>query len=124
MNDTSFEFIYYVADVANSCAFYSHLFGCEPVESYPHFAMYKLKSGCALGLWAKADVEPAIPSQGTNSELVFKVESKDKVDAIHKRWHDEKIRIAQPPTAMDFGYTFTALDPDGNRIRVFSMPAK
>ncbi len=28
--------------------------------------------------------------------------------------------IAQPPTAMDFGLTFVALDPDGHRLRVFA----
>jgi hypothetical protein len=28
--------------------------------------------------------------------------------------------ILQPPTAMDFGYTFLAADPDGHRLRVFA----
>jgi hypothetical protein len=26
----------------------------------------------------------------------------------------------QPPTDMDFGRTFVALDPDGDRLRVFA----
>jgi hypothetical protein len=31
--------------------------------------------------------------------------------------------IAQAPTAMDFGPTFVALDPDGHRLRVFATVA-
>jgi hypothetical protein len=30
------------------------------------------------------------------------------------------LKIAQAPTAMDFGMTFVALDPDGHRLRVFA----
>ena len=28
--------------------------------------------------------------------------------------------VEPPPTDMDFGHTFVALDPDGHRLRVFS----
>jgi predicted enzyme related to lactoylglutathione lyase len=31
--------------------------------------------------------------------------------------------VAQPPTRMDFGFTFLALDPDGHRLRVFAPAA-
>ena len=30
------------------------------------------------------------------------------------------VKILQPPTDMDFGRTFVALDPDGHRLRVFA----
>jgi predicted enzyme related to lactoylglutathione lyase len=30
------------------------------------------------------------------------------------------MKIVQPPTRMEFGYTCTALDPDGHRLRVFA----
>ena len=30
------------------------------------------------------------------------------------------LRIIQEPTKMDFGFTFTAADPDGHRLRVFN----
>jgi predicted enzyme related to lactoylglutathione lyase len=33
---------------------------------------------------------------------------------------DGGVAIAQKPVEMDFGYTFTALDPDGHRLRVFA----
>lgn len=32
--------------------------------------------------------------------------------------------MLQTPTTMDFGYTFTATDPDGHRLRVFSPAAR
>ena len=44
------------------------------------------------------------------------------VDTIHARWAKHKTTIAQQPTTMDFGYAFTAVDPDGHRLRVFSFP--
>ena len=28
--------------------------------------------------------------------------------------------VLQEPTHLDFGYTFTVADPDGNRLRVFA----
>jgi hypothetical protein len=30
------------------------------------------------------------------------------------------LRIIQEPVKMDFGFTFTAADPDGHRLRVFA----
>jgi len=122
MTETPFTIIFYVTDVAKSCAFYTRLFECEPVEAAPNFAMYALKSGAMFGLWARSDVQPAIPAHGTSGELAFVVDNQAKVEWLHKRWSDEKTVIAQPPTAVDFGYTFTALDPDGHRLRVFSLP--
>ena len=114
--------IFYVADVAKSCTFYTRILAREPVESSPNFAMYALKSGTMFGLWARHDVQPSISTHGTSGELAFVADTQAKVESLHKRWSEDKTAIAQPPTAMDFGYTFTALDPDGHRVRVFSLP--
>ena len=124
MTETPFTIIFYVRDVASSCSVYNRLFERHPVELSANFAMYELKSGGKFGLWARADVEPAVSSPGTNGELAFLVENKAKVDALFKRWKEERTTIAQNPTIMDFGYAFVALDPDGNRLRVFSFPEK
>jgi catechol 2,3-dioxygenase-like lactoylglutathione lyase family enzyme len=121
MTDTPFTIIYYVSDVAASCDFYTRLLESKPVESSPNFALYALKSGGKLGLWARTDVAPQVAAPGTGGELAFLVDNKAKVDALFERWQGEKATIAQSPTDMDFGYTFTALDPDGNRLRVFSF---
>jgi predicted enzyme related to lactoylglutathione lyase len=42
------------------------------------------------------------------------------VEATHADWSKRGLTIAQPPTRMDFGHTFVALDPDGHRLRVFA----
>ena len=121
MTETRFTIIFYVTDVARSCTFYTRLLGSEPVEASPNFAMYALKSGVTFGLWARGDVQPAITAPGTSGELALLVDDKATVESLHKRWRENKTVIAQTPTVMDFGYTFTALDPDGHRLRVFSL---
>jgi predicted enzyme related to lactoylglutathione lyase len=46
------------------------------------------------------------------------------VDAVHADWAARGLAIAQPPTELDFGRTFVALDPDGHRLRVFKPGAE
>ncbi|WP_165690854.1 hypothetical protein [Consotaella salsifontis] len=41
--------------------------------------------------------------------------------ALHETWKADGIAIAQGPQAADFGLNFLALDPDGHRIRVWSI---
>ena len=45
------------------------------------------------------------------------------VRACHARWQGLGVPVIQAPTEMDFGLTFTALDPDGHRLRVFAPHA-
>lgn len=105
-----------VADPAASATFYRDLLGLEPTEQSPTFAMFALPSGVGIGLWSSTTVEP--PPSGTPgaAELCFMEED---VDAVHAAWTARGVRIAQPPTDLDFGRTFVALDPDGHRVRVF-----
>ena len=63
--------------------------------------MFPLTGGGLLGLWAAADVEPAIAGRGTEGELAFKVDSPAEVDRLHERWSHEQLPIAQHPTDMD-----------------------
>jgi hypothetical protein len=42
------------------------------------------------------------------------------VRSAHADWIACGLRIVQEPVDLDFGYTFTALDPDGHRLRVFA----
>jgi predicted enzyme related to lactoylglutathione lyase len=109
----------YVENPTASAAFYADLLGCAPVEASPTFVMFALDSGVMLGLWARHTVEPAATSGG-GSELAFAVESSAAVDATYSAWTAKGVRIVQTPTAMDFGFTFTASDPDGHRLRVFA----
>ncbi len=109
----------YVADPAASARFYAGLLGRQPVEQSPTFAMFVLPSGLGLGLWKRGGVEPAATAPAGGSELGFRVADVARVDALHAEWRGKEVAMALPPTDLDFGRTFVALDPDGHRLRVF-----
>ncbi len=111
--------ILYVESARESTAFYAELLGKGPVESSDNFAMFALSSGVMLGLWARRDVTPAASAAG-GGELAISVADRAAVRALHEEWRRRTLRIAQEPTEMEFGFTFTALDPDGHRLRVFA----
>lgn len=110
----------YVDSPAASVAFYSDLLGRPPVEASPTFAMFAMESGLMLGLWSRHTVEPKAAVLPASSEIAFAVPNADAVRATHADWAARGLTIAQEPTAMDFGDTFVALDPDGHRLRVFA----
>lgn len=118
MNHPNFV-ILYVDNCAASAEFYSSLLDLQPVESSPNFVMFKLNSGLMLGLWARAEVEPAVTGTAGCVEVVFNEPDRAAVDATCSHWWEKGLSFAQPPVAMEFGYTFVALDPDGHRLRVY-----
>jgi predicted enzyme related to lactoylglutathione lyase len=73
--------------------------------------------------WTAAGVQPSATPPG-GAELAFAVASDDAVRERHGQWRALGLPILQPPTAMDFGFTFTAADPDGHRLRVFAPRAE
>jgi predicted enzyme related to lactoylglutathione lyase len=109
----------YVDNPTASAEFYSGLLGRKPVEAAPTFAMFALESGVMLGLWSRRTVEPA-PLAAGGSEIAFSVADKTAVQKLHTEWRNRGLHIIQPPTDMDFGHTFTAVDPDDHRLRVFA----
>lgn len=113
--------VLYVRDVPASVAFYRTLFGTEPIEDHPTFAMFAFRNGTTWGLWQRSDVLPEVSaaSEPGSLEFGFAVSSRDALDALAAEWEGRGIAIAQHPTDLDFGYTFTALDPDGHRLRPF-----
>ena len=110
----------YVEKMSASEAFYTDFLGRKPVESSPTFSMFVLDNGVKLGLWRHDTVEPASCVLGGGAELAIAVADADAVRKTHEDWRRRDLTIAQTPTAMDFGYTFVALDPDGHRLRVFA----
>ncbi|MBU6519876.1 drug:proton antiporter [Pantoea sp. B270] len=113
--------IIYVPNVVKTADFYAALFDIKPAELSPTFAMFVFESGFKLGIWSQYTVEPALslPASAARSEIVFKTARKDDVDFLYHEWGVlREITIIQSPVRMDFGYTFTALDPDGHRLRV------
>jgi len=113
--------ILYVDSVPASAAFYAGLLGREPVESQSTFALFVLDGGMKLGLWSRHSVEPAATAAGGGCEIGFSVPDAATVEALHGEWRGRGLPILQPPTTMDFGHTFVALDPDGHRLRVFAL---
>jgi catechol 2,3-dioxygenase-like lactoylglutathione lyase family enzyme len=112
----------YVADPLKSAEFYASLLGKEPVESSPGFALFIVAPGLKLGLWLKTEIIPPATLPG-GFELGWPVDSNAMVDQLSKDWIARGIPVIQQPEDMDFGRTFTALDPDGHRLRVFAPGA-
>jgi len=112
--------ILYVADPAASARLYAGLLGADALDVMPTFSLFALEGGRMLGLWARDSVQPAGDFQGSGSELAFRVPDTAQVDALHADWQARGLRILQAPVTRDFGYTFTAADPDGHRLRVFA----
>ena len=121
MPNVSFILVY-VDDVARSEAFYASLLGRPAVESSPTFAMLQAAPGVMLGLWKRDGVTPA-PSAAGGCEIAFTAANNAEVEALSAAWRAKGAAIALEPTTLDFGHTFVALGPDGERIRVFAPPA-
>jgi predicted enzyme related to lactoylglutathione lyase len=112
--------VLYVDNIINSRNFYQNLLEITAEELSPTFNKFTFSNGMELGLKTKNTVEPA-PENTGSGELAFTLENKNKVDALFEKWQKEGVNIAQTPTALCFGYTFLAQDPDGNRLRVISL---
>jgi catechol 2,3-dioxygenase-like lactoylglutathione lyase family enzyme len=121
MNKFSFVLLY-VDNPPASVAFYADLLGKPPIETSPTFAMLPLNGEVMLGLWSRRTVEPVASAPG-GGEIAFTVADAEAVARTHADWKSRGLPIAQAPTAMDFGQTFVALDPDGHRLRVFAPAA-
>jgi len=113
--------LFYVENPLASAAFYEKLLGRPPIDASEHFAVFGFDNGLRLGLWMRDDVEPKPSSSPGAAEVIFPSEAKEAVDALCADWRKLGLSIAQPPTAMDFGYTFVALDPDGHRLCVCNL---
>jgi catechol 2,3-dioxygenase-like lactoylglutathione lyase family enzyme len=117
---SKFSFVLlYVEDPPASADFYARLLGKPVIETSPTFAMLPLGDEVMLGLWSRRTVEPVATAPG-GGEVAFTVADAAEVERTHDEWKKRGLPIAQKPTAMDFGHTFVALDPDGHRLRVFA----
>lgn len=108
----------YVSDPEASARFYGDLLGRAPIDSRPGFVMFMLGSGMRLGLWGNDTVVPA-PTAPGGFEIGWPVTQDADVDQIASDWVARGVSIIQQPETMGFGRTFTALDPDGHRLRVY-----
>ncbi len=111
--------ILYVANPTRSALFYRELFGRQPVEESPTFAMFVFESGARLALWSSATVKPAVTQTAGAMELAFALPDDDAIDRLSAEWLARGLTQIQAPTKMEFGYTCMALDPDGHRLRLY-----
>ncbi|MDM7851278.1 VOC family protein [Pseudochrobactrum kiredjianiae] len=111
----------YVAKPEASAAFYTDLFGIQPVEQSPTFVLFVLHSGLKLALWSKHTVQPAPANIGGGCEFSMRVETRDAVNALYAKWRDLKADILMAPAQLDFGWSFVIADLDGHRLRVYAL---
>lgn len=111
----------YVADAQRSADFYAPILGRKPVQESPGFSMFVLDNGLTLAMWKREEVDPAPEAPAGGVELCLRQDSDAQVDERFAEWTGRGIVVAQKPTRMSFGYTFTALDPDGHRLRVYKL---
>ena len=109
----------YVADTRRSTALYAKILDLQPEEATSTYAVFALPNGARLALRAREGVEPRATLPG-GTELCFSVDTAAAVKRTRDTWFKLGLRIIQEPVKMDFGFTFTAADPDGHRLRVVS----
>lgn len=110
--------IIYAEDVNKSTDFYAKILKSEPLESYSEFSVFALSSDFILGIQSKAGIDPKPQAHFGGFEICMSDIDNDEVDKIYQQWCELNVQIEMPPTHLDFGYTFVALDPDGHRLRV------
>lgn len=109
-----------VASPRRSAALYTRILGAEPAANSETFVLYALPSGLKIGLWLKDEMLP--PTGAADGiDISFSEPSREAVAATYDAWTALGLAILQEPTDMDFGFTFTAADPDGHRLRVFAL---
>ena len=113
--------IFYVQSPTASAKFYTDLLGQPPLDASDNFAMFAINPNLMLGLWARHDVQPPVTAAPGGVELAFSEADVQAVNLKYESWRAKGLKIAQAPTAMDFGHTFVALDPDGHRLRVMAQ---
>lgn len=114
--------ILYVASVPASVAFYETVLGAPPLEASPGFAMFRLGEGSMLGLWKRDVVVPAVEGPSAGFELAFEQEDPEALQSFRDRCWNAGAKVIQDIEALEFGTTFTVVDPDGHRLRGLVPP--
>lgn len=127
MHITATEFILYVADQAQSTAFYRTLLGREPVLNVPGMTEFDLGHGTKLGLMPEQGIARIIsgplphPSKGQGvprCELYFVVEDLD--GTMQQAIHAGAV-VVDPAADRDWGHRVAYYaDPDGHVVALAS----
>ena len=63
---------------------------------------------------------PPVTAEAGAAELAMVVANPAEVQHLHDAWCALGVQITQAPVTLEFGHTFTGVDPDGHRLRVYS----
>lgn len=108
----------YVEDPDKSAAFYTRLFGREPLAAFPSYVAYALENGLTFSLWSASAANFVSSGSGHRMEIAFMVSDDGEVERLYTEWRNAGVPIEQDLMTAVFGRTFVALDPDGHRLRV------
>ncbi len=116
-----YQILYYVDDMQRSQQFYATILEQDGAQLSPVFHAFSLIGGWTLALLRRDGVETEVtPAGGT--ELIFSRPDREAVNTTATTWRERGVRIALDPVESRFGYSFVALDPDGNRLRIGYFP--
>ena len=111
-------FLIYVTDVERATAFYSELFGMQPVMLTPRYVPFEVAPGVLFALWS-GRAEQVSASTPRTAELGLMVSGgAAEVDRLFDEWIAKGATEVEAPHDDVFGRTFVVADPDGNLIRV------
>jgi catechol 2,3-dioxygenase-like lactoylglutathione lyase family enzyme len=108
------------ANPRRSGELYAKLLGAAPVENSETFVLFVLPSGLKIGLWLADEMEPKVGA-ADGVDISFSEPDRAAVNKTYDAWTKLGLAVLQAPVEMDFGFTFTLADPDGHRLRVFSL---
>ena len=109
-----------VANPRKSAELYSKILAAEPVDTSDTFVLFVLPNGLKIGLWLKDEMLPPT-GKPDGIDISFSEPDRAAVNATFAAWKPLGLKVLQEPVDMDFGFTFTVADPDGHRLRVFSL---
>lgn len=112
--------VLYVENISVSKKFYAHLLESNAHELSPTFVSFELDSELKLEPKQRAQTQPPSTVTGGGTEICIKVKDEATLNSLFEQWQSKGVSFAQLPTALMFGPTFVALDPDGHRIRAFA----
>ncbi|MEU4051410.1 VOC family protein [Streptomyces olivaceus] len=111
-------FLVYVTDVERATAFYSDLFGIQPIMTTPRYVPFEVAPGVLFALWS-GRADRLAPDTPRTSEVGLMVPgSSAAVDERYEAWTAKGVTVVEEPHDEVFGRTFVVADPDGNLIRV------
>ena len=111
-------FLIYVTDIERSTAFYSDLFGIEPITRTPRYVPFQVAPGVLLAIWNGRGDDVTLTTPRSTELGLMVPQSEASIDDVYKSWTAKGVHVVEEPHDDVFGRTFVIAYPDGNLIRV------